>query len=487
MNQIISKLMDGANLSTCTEEVRKGIIWLEKEIGFDEEKIKSKILYVENAELPPLIKERQIKRLKRKLDIKYHADDALVFYVLQLVGSELFKEYVSASEKDIFWEDSSSFFRTDDYIDFLWFQLKMHKPEEHSIFKKEIRQLMYEINLEGVFYNSDQHLPFLRFLILFDSNLKEVRLSIKCMKDKNLTAEGVFEASIGVLALSELDPNEYNKEINDCIKLIKSFQNDNGSFKSRLEIRDTSYAIQAISKISGKSDESIIKAVDWIKKQQNDDGSWGDKTFNEKNEEIFIPNKDLTAYALLSLISVGEGIKIPAYLIANELDNLILNYEKTRPIFIHTSPIYKGNLFVKDIRNRILEMLHSAEKEIRISSLYIDMLYEEIIGIKNEKPQIDIKIITRPAKDVKGLRERIALNVLHLLEISTKGNLRKVDLIHSRMIIIDDKELVVSSADMTYVGLIDEFNAGIWTKDRDAIIKATEFFDNIWKEFENKK
>jgi hypothetical protein len=309
------------------------------------------------------------------------------------------------------------------------------------------------------------------------------------MKDKNITSEGVFEASIGVLALSELDVNGYEKEINDLINLIKNFQNENGSFKSRLEFRDTSYAIQAISKIMGKSDDSVKKAVKWIKDQQNNDGSWGYKTFNDKNEEIFVPNLDLTAYALLGLISVGEGIKISAYLIETELDNLIFNYEKTRPKFIHTSPIYKGkgNLPIKDIRNKIHEMLHSAEKEIRICSLYIDMLYEELIGIKTEKENIDIKIVTRPAKDIEGMRKRIAQNVLDILDIYTKGNLRKVDLIHSRMIIIDDKELLVSSADMTYVGLIDEFNAGIWTKDHDAIIKAIEFFDNIWKEFENKK
>lgn len=496
MNRIISKLMDGEDLSTCTEEVRKGIIWLENEIRFDEEKIKKEILDVEkeelsgeNAELFEFKKTKKITRLKRKLEIKYHADDALVFYVLHLVGSKLFTEYVEASKNDAFWEDALSFLPTDAYTDILWFQFKMHKSQEHPVFLRKIKQLKHEIDLEGRFYNSDNHLPFLRFLVLLDSDSKEVKHVLKYMLDANFINEGVFEASIGALALSELDVNKYEHEINEGINSIKKFQNDVGSFKSRYEIRDTSYAIQAISKIMGKSDDSVIKAVDWIKNQQNSDGSWGDKTFNEKNEEIFVPNPDLTAYALLSLISVGEGIKIPAYLIATELDNLIFSYEKTRPIFIHTSPIYKGkgNLPVKDIRNKIHEMLHSAEKEIRICSLYIDMLYEELIGIKTEKENIDIKIITRPAKDIEGMRKRIAQNVLDILHVYTKGNLKKVDLIHSRMIIIDDKELLVSSADMTYVGLIDEFNAGIWTKDHDTIIKAIEFFDNIWKEFENKK
>jgi len=36
------------------------------------------------------------------------------------------------------------------------------------------------------------------------------------------------------------------------------------------------------------------------------------------------------------------------------------------------------------------------------------------------------------SKDIKGMRERIARNVLKLLEIATKGNLKTLDTIHSR-------------------------------------------------------
>jgi hypothetical protein len=484
MNQIISKLMEGADLSTCSEEVRKGITWLENNVAYDEEKVRTELSNKEKAKFGEII---EIPRLKRKLEIKYDADDALAFYVLQLFGSKLFMEYFEASKNDAFWQNPSSFFPTDNYTDILWFQLKMHKSQEHSVFLRKIKQLKHEIDLEGRFNNSNNHLALFRFLVLLDPYSEEVKQVLKYMLDVDWIKAGVFETSIGVLALSELDLNKYENEINDCINYIKGFQNDVGSYKSYYEIKDTSYAIQAISKINGASDDSVKSAVNWIKSQQNKDGSWGYISSDDKNEEIFIPDIDNTAYALLSLISVGEGIKIPVYKVEQELDNLIFDYEKARPQFVHTSPIFKEKLHVKDIRNKLFEMLHSAEKEIRICSLFIDMLYEELIGIKNEKPYIDIKIITRPSKEIDGLREKIARNVLELLKISTKGNLKQFELIHSRMIIIDEKELLVSSADMTYIGLIDEFNAGIWTKDHDTIIKAIEFFDNIWKQLETKK
>jgi hypothetical protein len=55
------------------------------------------------------------------------------------------------------------------------------------------------------------------------------------------------------------------------------------------------------------------------------------------------------------------------------------------------------------------------------------------------------------------------------------------------MIIVDDKEALISSADLTRDQLIDEFNAGIWVRDKETVKRATEFFDNIWEESKTKK
>ena len=50
------------------------------------------------------------------------------------------------------------------------------------------------------------------------------------------------------------------------------------------------------------------------------------------------------------------------------------------------------------------------------------------------------------------------------------------------MIIVDNKELMVSSADLTRDQLFDEFNAGLSTKDQQAINKAIQYFDNLWQQ-----
>jgi len=117
----------------------------------------------------------------------------------------------------------------------------------------------------------------------------------------------------------------------------------------------------------------------------------------------------------------------------------------------------------------------------------MDMMYEDIVNLAENNPDLSIKLITRPSKDIKGTRERIARNVLDLLKMATKGDLKTNEILHARMIIVDDKEALISSADLTRDQLIDEFNAGIWVRDKETVKRATEFFDNIWEESEKKK
>jgi phosphatidylserine/phosphatidylglycerophosphate/cardiolipin synthase-like enzyme len=48
--------------------------------------------------------------------------------------------------------------------------------------------------------------------------------------------------------------------------------------------------------------------------------------------------------------------------------------------------------------------------------------------------------------------------------------------------IIDDKWVLVSSADLTRESLVDEFNAGIFTHDEETVKRCIDYFDNIWEE-----
>jgi len=51
---------------------------------------------------------------------------------------------------------------------------------------------------------------------------------------------------------------------------------------------------------------------------------------------------------------------------------------------------------------------------------------------------------------------------------------------------IVDNEVLISSADITSEQLEKEFNAGIWTRDKETVKEAIKFFENIWKESNGK-
>ena len=125
-----------------------------------------------------------------------------------------------------------------------------------------------------------------------------------------------------------------------------------------------------------------------------------------------------TATALIALLSMGEGPKIPQELVDHRFMRLEQSLKRQKPVFLHTSPLYHGSLHVKEIYSRIVDMLPNAKKEIRIASPFIDTLYEEIINLSQENPDLTVKIITKPKKDVKGTRERIAKGAIDLLEYS---------------------------------------------------------------------
>ncbi|MBE9593075.1 MAG: hypothetical protein IMF19_06315, partial [Proteobacteria bacterium] len=130
-----------------------------------------------------------------------------------------------------------------------------------------------------------------------------------------------------------------------------------------LPIRETSLAIEALSMVFGQNDECVIKAVEAIKRDQKEDGSWG-----------FV---DDTAYACLALISAGKGPKVSLEDVEwrDRLREQELRYIKT--YFVHTSPKYFEEHHVEDIQKIIKRMLHSAKSEIRILSPYIEILHDE--------------------------------------------------------------------------------------------------------------
>ena len=464
---------------TCSERFLRGVKWLENELRFDKDKVES-TLKDRKEELKKqksytsetYIIQKQIEELDRRLKYRYLWTDVEAIYVLSKVDSNLVNDFALAAESHPFLQDAP----TPDDVHKLWNLANLGSVYRPDLIE-EIDWIEKEQTKEGYMHsNQNPHTGPMRVLVAVTPKSKNVLDAIDYWlghrKERHLF-RGVATIAIGILALAEFDCEAYSRPIGEEVDFLKKIQNENGSWSRSIDggmesIEDTAYTVWAISRVEGIRDSSAQEGLKWLYNQQTEDGSWAD-------------DLQSTASALLALLAMGEGPKVPKEIVDVQLANLEKTFEKQKPVFIHTSPIYHGSLHVKEIHDKVFEMIHRAEEEIRIASPFIDMLYEEIINLANEKPELIVKIICRPKKEVGGMRERIAKNVIDLLNIAARGNVVQTEVVHSRIVIIDEKEVLVSSADLTRDQLFDEFNAGIWTSDRETVERAIEFFDNTFE------
>lgn len=482
-----------ADKSTSSERFLKAVEWLERQLSFDQRNLKARIDELEEqlrkmprtktihggetVQIWPSQEDeikRQLDDLKKRLELKYRCEDADTFYILKKMNGKTAEEFMLAADNVAFWEDAEEFLLQDPHI--LWF-LKEIGLENNNFFLKETKSIAQGQSVQG-FINSNRfnHAGPLRVFVATapesDTTLKALDYWLKNWKE---TVTGAGTIAIGILALAELDSERYSDAIKEEVDYLKRLQNDDGSwglvilqpYSKQGSIENTSLAIWAISEINSNIDDAVMKGLKWLAEKQERDGSWGD-------------DSSLTVYALLALLAAGEGPKISAEFADCQKLRRDQSMRRQRAQFVHTSPLYQGSLHVKEIHSKVLKMLRNAKKEIRIASPFIDMLYEEIIDLKQENPNLSVKIITRPKKEAEGLREKIAKNVIDILSIASKGNVVQSDLIHARIIIVDDEEVLVSSADLTRDQLFDEFNAGISTRDKEAVKKAIDFFENVF-------
>jgi len=292
-------------------------------------------------------------------------------------------------------------------------------------------------------------------------------------KDCNYVHE-YGDIALAILVLSELDFCKYKNVIEDLGAHLQKLQTEEGSWgdvsdsTNIYKIALTSSILPAISKVFGKNDSSVKMCVDWLKKIQEANGSW-DNRF------------DITACAILTLIYAGEGPKISLEEYENEI---ILNQQiahRAQSHFVSTIPPET------QIKDKLKDMFNKASSRVLICSRFITEFWADIVKLKNDKPKIDIRILTVPkseGKQYKGDGKKFIKPAFDGLQRTLEGNFRTNALLHSRLYIIDD-EVLVSSADITPEQLEKEYNAGVWTKDEDTLKKAIDFFEKIWEDSTN--
>jgi hypothetical protein len=295
---------------------------------------------------------------------------ALPFYALSTVGSPLIQEYKELAASDNFWESEWLFDRPEVFFYLHQLGLCTGKGFEKSFDENVISHQ----TVKGYFYNDFG--GCLRFLVSADQ-YPEARQRAEQYFLENWTDLQLGEIAMGMLALQEYDFWRYEEPLEKMAKCLSDSQQEDGSFggDSYDEFNDTCLAIMALSRMKAWR-EVALKAVEYVKRSQRANGCWGrfyedDGSFYEKDDD--------TSFAILALNAMGEGPKTAVYQV--EWDNILAKQRERflKPYFVHTSPLYGKSLHVKQIHDRVVHMVNNATGAIRICSLYLDMLYENII------------------------------------------------------------------------------------------------------------
>jgi phosphatidylserine/phosphatidylglycerophosphate/cardiolipin synthase-like enzyme len=151
--------------------------------------------------------------------------------------------------------------------------------------------------------------------------------------------------------------------------------------------------------------------------------------------------------------------------------------------FLITTPDYMNK---KTISDEFRASVESAKKEIWIVSPWITHLIPEIEEIAPKG--VKFKIITRiDKKDIgtQSFDENIARRLISL----GRGSIKKLNSLHAKMVIVDGKKAIISSANITRAGLGDDdaeivnYEAGVVVQGK-YVKDAITFFDAMWDKAE---
>jgi hypothetical protein len=284
----------------------------------------------------------------------------------------------------------------------------------------------------------------------------------------NLGLRTPISASIAALCLSEHDYFGYQERIDTLSRrAMDCFFDDLSPDPPSLH-----YTLKAANRSSIDASEFIENARNFILNPPDDETGLS----SDEYSDLYVSGHYLPALHLC-----GMGIKRPIRDSdwQSELENQQLSHVKPR--FLTTKPSTRLGERDISIYNQMNEMIEQATKSILISTRGIDLLHEELIDKALLEDDLTIKIVTNK-KAATGPRKKMKKAVMNELVNRLGSNVREDQLVHSRMLITDETEMLISSADLTRDQLYDEFNAGIYTKNEKEVERAIEFFESIWED-----
>lgn len=459
------KRLENTDLKKCSKGIQTAVIIIEQNLANKKTEIIKEV-----RELQQKLKNRK-KNTSKKHSYEFRLrslnedfskpdfidSDAEAVLVLSQFNPEYKEKFLKCSQENGFKYFSGS---TEDP------EIYRHLHELGVDISSDLKDIEQNVLGDGrITFNEDENVGLLNLYSFLQPRSKITKNAVQYyLKNyKEIIHDKYIDLSIvshGLEVLLNLDPKKYTKEIEYHKNYLIQHQNSNGSINKRnFPDIETSHSLLVLSRILDSNNPVLIQGKNYL------------ENLLTKKQTYKQLSTHRLALIVRALIALGYGPVNPAHQLAVQLYDIKSQLLYSKPFFIETSP----DKNIQTLRDKIIEMIEGAQKEILISSPYVDM-YSELSGKARKNSKLKVLILTRQLDEFKGERKRFAKTAFDILKKLPNTSIRVLDIIHARMIIVDGSKILISSADLTREQLLEEFNSGIYTEDPQATSDSRAFF-----------
>jgi len=141
-------------------------------------------------------------------------------------------------------------------------------------------------------------------------------------------------------------------------------------------------------------------------------------------------------------------------------------------------------IYDREIAPKIMGMLETAKREVLVASPWmwgIKDIVEKLTELKKNR-RVQVRLLTRKPKD-DDAQHRQTLRDMHVRGFSIETE----DYLHAKIVLVDDREIYIGSANLVSTSMDRNLEAGVWTNDRRAVSRARRYFDDAFTEAGQKR
>jgi|694.fasta_scaffold110933_2 hypothetical protein len=129
-------------------------------------------------------------------------------------------------------------------------------------------------------------------------------------------------------------------------------------------------------------------------------------------------------------------------------------------------------------KSDFLELVSNSKKSIKITSPFVkENICDEMLSAKQTNAKLELITSFKLGNIYSGSLDIAAIEKI----INQNGIVKNYSKLHSKIYLFDDKEVIISSGNLTYGGLVNNYEYGIYSNDKDLVSKISSDFNLLSK------